>query len=409
MQPRFSRRAILASAVAAPEPRPAWPVIDDLEEKALLQTLHGGKWSRSYGGARAAEFEQRYAALTGAKFCLATANGTSALVASLNALDVGPGDAVLLSTYTFVATLNAVLVQHALPVFVDTDIETFQLDAAKIASTYAPEARAIIPVHIGGSAADLDGVLEAARKRGLKVIEDACQAHLAEWRGRKLGSLGECGCFSFQASKNLNCGEGGALITSDEELFSRAYSYHTNGRAWKSSAGGLAYVRNGSNLRLTEFQAALLVAQMTRVEEQSRLRDANARYLAEMLAKIPGMTPARMYAGCTRNAWHLFMFRYDERSGVERAQFFRNLKARGVDASSGYTPLNREPFLAEVLRSRHYLRIYGEKRLKEWHEANTCPQNERLCREAAWLPQTVLLGTRAEMERIAEAVAAARR
>jgi len=173
--------------------------------------------------------------LTGARFCLATANGTSALFASLNALRVEPGDEVLVPPYTFVATINVVLRQYALPVFVDTDAATFQMDARQIESAVTPRTRAIIPVHLGGNACDLAAILPIAARRNIPVIEDDCQAHLTEWRGRKVGAWGQAGCFSFQASKNPNSGEGGAVLCNDEELRDRCFAFHNNGTGLKAS------------------------------------------------------------------------------------------------------------------------------------------------------------------------------
>jgi len=391
-----SRRGVLASLLAEPE-KTSWPVFGPEEEAGLLEVLRSGKWSRSSGGKVALAFEERYARLTGARFALATTNGTSALMAALEACDVGPGDAVLLAPFTFVATLNAVLSRWALPVFVDTDVETMEMDAGRLAGAWVEEAKVVMPVHLGGSAVDLDAVTAFAKAKKIRVIEDACQAHLGEWNGRKVGSVGDCGCFSFQASKNLNCGEGGAFITSDEGLYDRAHSFHNCGRARTGAVRG--YVAHGLNLRMTDLQAALLVAQMGRIEEQARRRDENARYLAKMLGEIPGIRPQKMHAGCTRNAWHLFMFRCEE-----RARLLKGLAARGVSASAGYAPLNQERFLDEMLRSKAWVRIYGERRLQQWRERNELPGNDRVCREAVWLTQTVLLGTRASMERIAEAV-----
>src|SRR5687767_10656511 len=164
---------------------PSWPVADASEEKALVEVLRSGKWGR-LGGKAVETFEQKYAALTGAKHVVATANGTSALFTALNALDVGPGDEVLVPPYTFVATINVVLLNHALPVFVDSDLETFQMDAGKVESRFTDRTAAVIPVHMAGGAANLDVILEAAGKRRIPVLEDACQAHLGEWRNRKL-------------------------------------------------------------------------------------------------------------------------------------------------------------------------------------------------------------------------------
>src|SRR5688572_5515717 len=159
----------------------SWPKFDATEEKALLDVLRSGRWGRGNGQA-VTKFEEKYAALLGAKHCLATANGTSALITALNGAGIDPGDEVIVPPYTFVATVNAVLLQHALPVFVDTDIDTFQIDARKIEAAITPRTRAILPVHLGGGAADLDAILGIAAKHKVLVIEDACQSHLAEWK-----------------------------------------------------------------------------------------------------------------------------------------------------------------------------------------------------------------------------------
>ena len=394
--------ALLGGTPVRRQPFPDWPVAGAEEERALVDLVRSGSWFR---GQNVAAFEKAYAALTGAKGCLAVANGTSALITSLAALGVGPGDEVIVPPYTFVATVNAVLLMHALPVFVDTDLETFQIDARKVEAAITPRTRAIIPVHLGGAAADLDTILEVAARRGVPVIEDACQAHLAEWKGRRVGSFGRTGCFSFQASKNLNSGEGGAVLSNDDAIIEDCFRFHNNSRA-RRGGGGFSYRGNGANLRMTEFQAALLLAQMTRLEEQASTRDRNGAHLTSLLQQIPGITPARMYEGCTRNAYHLYMFRYDaaQFAGLPRAAFLKALAAEGVPASGGYSPLNREPFLEDTLGTRGYQAIYPAKRLQAWREGNRCPQNDRLCGEAVWLTQTMLLGPRGDMDDIAEAI-----
>src|SRR5688572_23080049 len=222
----------------------SWPKFDATEEKALLDVLRSGRWGRGNGQA-VAKFEEKYASLLGAKHCLATANGTSALITSLNGLGIGPGDEVIVPPYTFVATVNVVLMQHALPVFVDTDIETSQIDARKIEAAITPRTKAIIPVHLGGAAADFDTILPLGKKHNVAIVEDACQSHLAEWRGKRVGTLGDTGCFSFQASKNLNSGEGGALMTNDAELAEKCFAFHNNGSGRKSASSNFRYVRNG--------------------------------------------------------------------------------------------------------------------------------------------------------------------
>jgi dTDP-4-amino-4,6-dideoxygalactose transaminase len=387
--------------VRSARPTRTWPIIGDEDATGLLDVLRSGVWNR-LNGRRVAKFEEKWAEMLGAKHVLATSSGTTALFAALNALGVGPGDEVIVPTYTFVATINAVLLQYALPVFVDTDPETFQIDARKVESAITDRTACLLPAHIGGNVADMDALLPLAEKRKLPLLEDACQAHLAEWRGKKVGTLGTIGCFSFQASKHLNSAEGGALVTNDPALIESARAFHNNGRGL--SEGGL--VRNGCNLRLTEFQGALLASQAARLESQSRTREDNARYLTTLLHQVPGVTPAALLRGCTRNAYHLFMFRYDAEqfAGLPRKRFLEALAAEGVPASGGYEPLEREPFLKETLLSKSFRAVYPEARLREALERMHCPVNERLCAEAVWLTQGQFLGGHSDMDQIAEAV-----
>jgi perosamine synthetase len=407
--------ATAASAASTPRPAllggtpvrkatwPSWPKVGDNDRKTWSAVLDSGRWFRRNGG-YAEQFERIWAEKLGARYCLAAANGTTSLVTALNALDVAPGDEVIVPVYTFVATINAVLLQHALPVFVDTDPESFQIDAGKVEAAITPRTRVIMPVHIGGSPADMDTIQSVARKHGLPIIEDACQAHLGEWRNRKLSTIGDLGCFSFQASKNLNSGEGGCIVTSDDRHIEFCRSFHNNGRG--KAGASFSYVRNGCNFRMTEFQAALLIEQLTRVEEQSKIREQNAAYLASQLKEIPGIQPARMYPGCTRNAYHLFMFRYarDSFAGLPRSTFLKAMAAEGIPCSGGYSPLNKEPFLNNTLESRAFQKVYGRQALDEYRGRINCPANDKLCEEAVWLTQTMLLGSRTDMDQIAEAI-----
>jgi perosamine synthetase len=352
------------------------------------------------GRTRVKEFEAAYAAMTRAKFCVATSSGTGALLTALGALGIGPGDEVILPPYTFVATFNAITHNFALPVFVDTDAATFQIDPRKIAPAITPATKLILPVHIGGSPCDVDAIVETARAKQLPVIEDACQAWVAQVRGHNVGTRGLAGCFSFQASKNLTSGEGGAIITNDEAFAEKCLSFHSPSGG-KPVTGG-----RGGNYRLTEFQAALLLAQKTRLEQQQKLRDANAAYLTSLLEKIPGIAPAKIANGGTRSAWHLYMFRYDPRqfANLPRAKFLQAIAKDGVQASSGYSPLNTSAHVKSLAANPHYQRIYGKDTMARWLERNHCPVNDRLCEEAAWFSQTKLLGTRSDMERIAEVI-----
>ncbi len=395
--------ALLGGPKARKDPFPKWPRFDALEEKNLLEALRSGKWNR---GQAVKSFEEAYAKLTGAKEVLATCNGTSSLIIAMKVLGVEPGDEVIVPPYTFIATINAVLMQYALPVFVDSDPETFQVDAKKIEGAITPATRALLPVHLGGNVCDMDAIPAIAKKHQILLVEDACQAHIAEWRGKKVGTFGDAGCFSFQATKNLNSGEGGAITFNDSDLRERAYAFHNSGSGLRNTGASFTYASASANMRITEFQAAILLGQMSRLAEQARIRMANGTYLASMLRQIKGIQPARQYDGCTNNAYHLFMFRYDPLafSGLTRDQFLKALAAEGIPASRGYTPLNTQDFLKKTLASRGYLRIYGEKRLQQWAEQNHCPANDKLCTEAVWFTQNLMLSERTAMDQIVEAI-----
>lgn len=383
---------------------PSWPQVSEGDEAGWLDVLRARGWYR-FSGDRVAAYEAEMRSRLGVSYCLATSSGTGALFTAINALEVGPGDEVLVPPYTFGATINVVLLQYALPVFVDTDCNTFQMDAKKIDAAITERTRCMIPVHLGGNVCDMDAILEISRRRGIPVIEDACQSHMAEWRGKKVGSLGDAGCFSHQVSKNLSAGEGGLIATNREDLYESCHGFHSNGRGTKSKPG-YTYARNGCNLRMTEFQGSLLLAQLARFDEQCRVRETNAQYLTERLRAIPGIAPAAHYEGCTRDAYHLYMMRYNSVAfgGLSRDGFLRALRAEGIPCSSGYTRLNQEPYLRDTLYSRGFLRVFGKARIDEYFEQNQCPENDRLCDEAVWLTQNMLLGPRSDMDDIVNAV-----
>jgi len=383
---------------------PGWPRVSKSDEEAVMEALRAARWYRSRS---VPEFEEKYAALNQAKYCIATSSGTTALYTSLGALGVGPGDEVIVAPYTFIASVTVILLHYALPVFVDSDRESFLMDPAKLEAAITQRTKAIIPVHIGGNVADLDRILAVAEKHKIPVVGDACQAHLAQWRGRSAGSWGTTGCYSFQLSKNLCSGEGGAILTNDEAVADACFAFHNCCRSRPNGrAGNYHFGRNG-NFRMTELQGALLLSQMQGLEERAKLRSENAAHLSKLLRQIPGIQPAKEYEGCTRNAYHLYMFRYDpsQFAGLSREKFLRALRAEGVPASAGYSPLNKAGFLLDALQSEPYVRVYGKKTIDQWPQRNECPENDKLCEEGCWLMHTVLLTTKEHMERIAAAVA----
>jgi dTDP-4-amino-4,6-dideoxygalactose transaminase len=379
-----------------------WPVWDETEEKALLDVLHSGQWWM-VGGERVKEFEEAFARFHDAKHAVCVTNGTAALEVALRALGIGCGDEVIVPPYTFIATASSVLAVSATPVFVDIEPGSLNMDQSKIEAAITPRTKAIIPVHIAGGPADMDGILEVARKHDLRVIEDAAQAHGAEWKGRKVGALGDMGTFSFQASKNLNAGEGGVIVTNDDDLADRAWSVANVGR----TKSGKWYEHHvlGGNFRLTEWQGAILLAQLSRLADQTRRRNENAGYLTERLSAITGIKPLPRDPRVTSHAYHLFVFRYDpdKFGGRSREEFIRAVNAEGVPCTAGYVPLYKEV-------------VFQRKTVGQgaWCQASShidyaayeaqCPVCEEVCQDAVWIIQHLLLGPREDMDDIVAAV-----
>ena len=384
------------------EPFTAWPVWDEGDVEAVAAVIRGGAWGR-LNGDRVRSFESAFAAAQGGRHCLAVVNGSVALRLALLAIDIQAGDEVIVPPYTFLATATSVVEANAIPIFADIEAETFCLDPAAFEAAITPRTRAVIPVHLGGQAADMDRILEIAARHDIAVIEDAAHAHGASYRGRGLGSLGDLGCFSFQSSKNLTSGEGGAILTESEDLYDRCMALHHCGRR----KGGEWYEHPtlGGNYRLSEMQGALLLRQLSRLEAQTETRNANGLYLNELLAAIPGITPLARGRGETRHAYHLYPFRFDaDVWGIPRARFIAALQAEGIPVSAGYTvPLYRQGLFLEKAFGPYT--GYRHTRPDLSYKEVALPVCERICtREGCWLPQAVLLGRRGDMDDIAAAV-----
>ena len=389
---------------------PQWPVWDQSAEKNITDMLRTGKWWRG-NGEYVADFESRYAELMGAKRCLATASGTTALIVALKALGADAGDEILVSPYTFIASYNVIFMNKALPVFVDTDPETFLMDPTKIEGRITDRTTAILPVHIYGLPVDMDSVNAVAKKHGLKVVEDACQAWLAQYKGKKVGTLGDAGCFSFQNSKNLPAGEGGAIISNNETLMDKCHSLHNCGRPYGTVARTSAYPISGSNFRMQQMQALILMSQMNRIMKDADIRLANAMFLDAKLKEIPGIIPYKLAPGAERSAYHLYPFRYisKEFNDVPRDKFIRALNAEGIPCSGGYGRQNKDGLIEEMLNSRGFKRLFSETRLKQWREENVLPGNDQLSIEAVTFTQNILLGSINDMQHIIDAIAKIRR
>lgn len=375
-----------------------WPVwIPETDEKQVIDVIRSGIWSRAKV---VAEFEKKWAELIGARRCLTTVNGTNALICAVHNLDIGAGDEVLLPPFTFISTPLAVLQNGAMPVFVDIDEDTWQIDPEKIEAKITPRTRAILPVHIYGMPCDMERIMAIAKKHNLLVVEDACQAWLAEISHKKVGTFGNAGCFSFQNSKHCPMGEGGAIVSDDEAYMDRCYLYHNFGR----------HQIMGTKLRLSEYQAAIGLAQMQRLEEQTARRNENADYLRLKLKEIPGILPNKLYKNVTKGAYHIFPVRYkkEEFKGLMRADFIKALSAEGIPCTGGYGPgLNSDPYLNNAFQSKNFRKMYPADMLDftRYIENNRCPVNDRLCsEETVGFFQNLLLGEKSDMDDIVRAV-----
>jgi perosamine synthetase len=381
-----------------------WPQWREAWEPAVLDVFRSGKWYRN-SGTHVAEFERGYARLLGAHKCLATSSGTTALLISLHVMDVDAGDEVIVSPYTFIASYNAILASKALPVFADTDPATLTIDPASIESRVTDRTRAIMPVHIFGMPCDMDPVLAIAKKRGLAVVEDACQAWLADYKGRKCGTMGDLGCFSFQESKHIASGEGGAITSMREELIDRCTAYHDCGRPAGTVTGNGSFTR-GVNYRMTQGQAVMLAQQLEKLVTDTETRRGNADYLGAQLGAIPGVTPVRLPAE-SRPVWHLYPFRYDaaQFNGLSRDRFAKAVSAEGVPCGAVYQEQYFDGLLDEAIASRGYRRLWSADRLKAYRDSfRALKGNKQVCETTVAITQRMLLGDRGDMDHIVAAI-----
>lgn len=402
MSKSHDKPAILGGEPLVSPEWPSWPIWKpEQDEERLLEVMRSGVWSRSDV---VAEFEQKWADMIGTKRSLALVNGTNALQTSIAQMDIGWGDEVIVTPYTFIASVSCILANGAIPVFADIDPETFQMDPEKIEEKITPNTKAIEAVHIAGLPADMEQIMAMSKKHNLIVIEDACQAWLAEINNQNVGTFGQAGCYSFQNSKNLPIGEGGAIVSDDEAFMDRCYSYHNYGMPHGTVEG-----RVGTKLRMAEYQAAIGLAQLERLEEQTRVRNENGDYLRGRMKELPGIIPPKLYPNVTRSAYHLFPFRYQKQAfnGLSRNRFLDALRAEGVPCSSGYSELNKKPFLKNAFNSNNFKKFYSEDRLdyERYASENQCPNNAQICNEEAiWFTQNLLLGSKKDMDLIASAI-----
>ncbi len=377
-----------------------WPIHDQADSDAVTEVVQSGAWGNPDCGGLVAEFERKYAEYIGTKYAITCVNGSVALRLALIACGVKPGDEVIVPPYTFIASASVILEANCVPVFVDIEPNTYNLDPTKIEAAITSKTKAIIPVHFAGQACDMDAIMDIARKHNLRVLEDAAHAHGGEYKGKKLGSIGDAGSFSFQSSKNLTSGEGGIVTTNDEKLYDMMNSLRNVGRV----KGGVWYEHHnlGCNYRITQLQAALLLKQLDRLEDQTRKRETNGLYLNSLLQKIDGIEPLARGLGETLHTYHIYIFKYDASkfNGLPKKEFAELLAAEGVPSFMGYPePLYKQP----LFQKKNFL-CYAIPEDVDYSNVS-CPVAEKACyEEAVWILQHVMLGTKEDMDLIAAAI-----
>lgn len=390
----MSELAVFGGQPSITTPWPSWPVAGKRERELLDEVLASDMWGGTGLGPKITALNEKFARYCDVQYGAAVANGTVSMELCLRAWGIGPGDEVVVPAYTFMATSMAAHHVGATIVYADIDPLTLNLDPASFEAAISDKTKAVIPVDIGGHPCDMDPIMEIAERHGIKVLEDAAQAHGAMYKGRKTGSLGHAGSFSFQQSKNMQSGEGGILVSNDRELIDLVhYSIGKFGRGIREKYAGHIHYRFGWNACYTELQAALALAQLERLEEQTVKRAENAKILYSLLDGIDGIEPLVWQPYCTRHGHHLFLMRFKSEGfeGVKRSQFLAALNAEGVLSSSLYPlPLYRQPIYTEdPTVSMRYI---------------PCPVTEEIYGEMTFIEQNLLLADTGPVERIAAAI-----
>jgi len=331
------------------------------EETAVKEVLESGILA---SGPKTKSFEKEFAEYIGAEHAVAVTNGTIALDVALKALKICPGDEVITSAFSFVSSGNCILFQNAKPVFADIDPKTFNIDPSDVAEKITSKTKALIPIHMFGQPAEMDALKEIAEDKEIALVEDAAQAHGAEYKGQKAGSIGDIACFSFYATKNMTSGEGGMITTNDRKLADKARLLINHGQSRKYHHDTLGY-----NYRMTELCAAIGSVQLKKLDGFNEKRIENAKLLSSGIRKFQGLTPPYVMND-VKHVFHQYVVRVEEDYRLERDVLADRLAERGVGVAVHY-PI-------PIYRQQLYLELgYGE---------TTCPNTEETCRRVLSLP-----------------------
>jgi len=402
----MGKLAITGGDAVRTTPFRVWPLGKEEEARNLQDVLENSRWGgQPFPGKYASTFAKKFAAAHTAKYGQCVNTGTVAIQAALKAIDVRPGDEVIVPAYTWEGTVGPVLLVNAVPVFVDIDPDTYCLDAKQIERAITSKTTAILPVHLGMRFADMDAILRIAKKHNLKVVEDCAHAHGGRWNGKGAGSMGDLGAFSFQSSKLITSGEGGAIITNNLEYLERVQSYINAGRA--SLTDQYHHRIIGFNYRLGEFQAAVLCAQLERLPQQAALRKKNMLHFESHLHNTAAIGLLKPEPRITEQAPYGYVLKYFQiqSKDIPRAEFVAALQTEGIPCDGlFYEPVYKSS-LFPLDPTDFPALSWGREKPLDLRNMYSCPESDRAAyHEAVWFPHQLFLGTTKDVDAIAEAI-----
>ena len=372
--------AIDGGAKVRTRPFPGGKKVGKEELKELVDVIDSGNMFR-YGGTKVEGFEKEFAEIHGAKYAVASTSGTSSLHIGVGMLNPTPGDEIIVGPITDIGSIIPILAQGAIPIFAEVQPDTFNMDPADIERKITPKTKAIMAIHLFGNPSDMDPILAVARRHKLAVIEDCSQAHMSEYKGRLVGTMGNIGCFSLQQSKHITCGDGGITITNNEEYGIRGKVFMDKG--WhRAEFGPRKYSMFGPNYRMNELSGAVALAQTRKMKGVVALRRARGDLLSQLLADNPHVQPQRLLDGCKHTYWQYGMRVLDD-APFTTDDFAKALSAEGVSCGAHY--IGKPIFLChEAVRSRtlygssHFPFDHPNARPGIMYDENTCPVTQRV-------------------------------
>ncbi|KMQ32168.1 DegT/DnrJ/EryC1/StrS family aminotransferase [Bacillus cereus] len=370
----------------------SWPIFDNLELEYVQDAVRSTSWWRMAGN-QIDEFEKAFAAHHQSKNALAVTNGTHALELIFLALGIGVGDEVIIPAFTFISTATAIMRCGAIPVPVDVTSDTYCLDPNKVREAISSKTKAIVPVHMAGHACEMDGLQVICEEFNLKLIEDAAHAHGGSYKGKKLGSFGDAAIFSFQQFKLMSAGEGGIIVYQDNNLTEELFRLHNVGRPQNDS--NYLHIGLGSNYRMSEFQAAVLRAQLTRLDQQTEVREKNASMLDSLLQDIPGIVPQVKAQTMTTHPHYMYMFQYDSEKfgGMTRLEFIDALVAEGIPAYRAYPTVQSTDVFKTFVNSKEVTAPIF-----------LTPVADNIAENVVWIHHRMLLSPQESIEKLAKVI-----